>query len=153
VTALARSHSRRAARASRRVGVVHKVPRFRLLRRLSLRARVTITFALGGLLMSALLAGATLYLTRQNLLQKREDAALDEVFDNAQQASGYLTKDPIDDIDLIVDNLKSPNDYIVRYLNPIDADKTSGVPQPLVSSTRPTYRRSCCSKSTAVRAR
>jgi hypothetical protein len=33
--------------------------------------------------MSALLAGATLYLTRQNLLQEREDAALDEVFDNA----------------------------------------------------------------------
>ena len=43
------------------------------------------------------------------------------MFDNAQQASGYLTKDPINDIDLIVDNLKSPNDYIVRYLNPIDA--------------------------------
>jgi signal transduction histidine kinase len=121
VTALPRSHSRRAARASRRVGVVHKVPRFRLLRRLSLRARVTLTFALGGLLMSALLAGATLYLTRQNLLQKREAAALDEVFDNAQQASGYLKQDPINDIDLIVDNLKSPNDFIVRYLNPIDA--------------------------------
>ena len=116
MTALARSHSRRAARASRRVGVVHKVPRFRLLRRLSLRARVTLTFALGGLLMSALLAGATLYLTRQNLLQKREAAALDEVFDNAQQANGYLKDDPINDIDLIVDNLKSPNDFIVRYL-------------------------------------
>ncbi|MEO8692243.1 MAG: HAMP domain-containing sensor histidine kinase [Acidimicrobiales bacterium] len=121
MTALARSHSRRAARASRRVGVVHKVHRFRLLRRLSLRARVTLTFALGGLLMSALLAGATLYLTRQNLLQKREAAALDEVFDNAQQASGYLKDDPVNDIDLIVDNLKSPNDFIVHYLNPIRA--------------------------------
>ena len=71
--------------------------------------------------MSALLAGATLYLTRQNLLQDREDAALDEVFDNAQQAIGYLKDDPINDIDLIVDNLKSANDFIVRYLNPIDA--------------------------------
>ena len=128
MTALARSHSRRAARASRRVGVVHKVPRFRLLRRLSLRARVTLTFALGGLLMSALLAGATLYLTRQNLLQKREAAALDEVFDNSQQASGYLKQDPINDIDLIVDNLKSPNDFIVRYLNPIRASQNEWRP-------------------------
>ena len=71
--------------------------------------------------MSALLASATLYLTRQNLLQKREAAALDEVFDNAQQASGYLKDDPINNIDDIVTNLKSANDFIVRYLNPIDA--------------------------------
>jgi two-component system, OmpR family, sensor histidine kinase MtrB len=123
VTALARSRSRRAARASRRVGVAHKPPRFRLLRRLSLRARVTLTFALGGLLMSALLAGATLYLTRLNLLEKREAAALNEVFDNANQASGYLNADPVEDVDDIVRNLKTANDFIVRYLNPINANE------------------------------
>jgi signal transduction histidine kinase len=101
-----------------------------LLRRLSLRARVTLTFALGGLLMSALLAGATLYLTRLNLLEKREAAALDDVFDNAEQANGFLkdsTTAP-DDIDLIVRNLKSANDFIVRYLNPIDATQNEWRP-------------------------
>jgi signal transduction histidine kinase len=95
-----------------------------LLRRLSLRARVTLTFALGGLLMSALLAGATLYLTRLNLLEKREAAALNEVFDNAEQASGYLKDDPVADIDLIVKNLKTTNDFIVRYLDPIGVKPT-----------------------------
>lgn len=56
---------------------------FRRLRRLGLRARVTLTFALGGLLMSALLAGVTLYLTRQNLLREREDQALRNAVENA----------------------------------------------------------------------
>jgi signal transduction histidine kinase len=94
-----------------------------LLRRLSLRARVTLTFALGGLLMSALLASATLYLTRLNLLEKREAAALDEVFDNAEQASGYIqpTGTGVDDVDLIVRNLKTANDFTVRFLDPVNA--------------------------------
>jgi two-component system sensor histidine kinase MtrB len=61
-------------------------PRARWLRpwiRLGLRAQITITFALGGLLLSSLLAGATLYLTRQNLLDKREADAIRVLKDNA----------------------------------------------------------------------
>jgi two-component system sensor histidine kinase MtrB len=68
-------------------------PRARWLRpwlRLGLRAQITITFALGGLLLSGLLAGATLYLTRQNLLDKRETEAIRILADNASQIDTQL---------------------------------------------------------------
>ena len=60
--------------------------------------------------------------------ETRGGRALNEVFDNAQQASGYLKDDPLNDIDLIVDNLKSANDFIVRYLNPVDATQNEWRP-------------------------
>jgi two-component system, OmpR family, sensor histidine kinase MtrB len=69
-------------------------PRAKWLRpwlRLGLRAQITITFALGGLLLSCLLAGATLYLTRQNLLDKRETDAIGVLEDNAAVLDGQLS--------------------------------------------------------------
>jgi two-component system, OmpR family, sensor histidine kinase MtrB len=52
-------------------------------RRLGLRARLTVTYALGAALMSLLLAVTTFGLTRQNLLKQREDSAVSRAFANA----------------------------------------------------------------------
>ena len=67
--------------------------RFPLTRRLGLRARITIAFAIGALLLSVLLSITTLALTRENLLNQREDAALVVVYENAgivQQQAGNV---------------------------------------------------------------
>jgi signal transduction histidine kinase len=60
------------------------VRRFRFLPRLGLRARITIAFAVGALVMSAVLAGAALGFTRQNLLDQRESNATARTYQNAQ---------------------------------------------------------------------
>ncbi len=52
-------------------------------RRLGLRARLTITYALGAALLSTLLAVSTYGLTRQNLLNQREDSAISRALTNA----------------------------------------------------------------------
>lgn len=70
---------------SRRLGLIS-----RLLPRLGLRARITIAFAVGALLMSAVLAGATLGLTRQNLLDQRESSATARTYQNARTAAVQL---------------------------------------------------------------
>jgi two-component system, OmpR family, sensor histidine kinase MtrB len=62
----------------------------RLLPRMGLRARITIAFAVGALLMSAVLAGATLGLTRQNLLDQRESSATARTYQNARTAALQL---------------------------------------------------------------
>jgi len=59
------------------------VRRFPLTRRLGLRARITLAFAIGALVLSVLLSITTLALTRENLLNQREDAATVVVFENA----------------------------------------------------------------------
>jgi len=69
------------------------VGRLRLTRRLGLRARITLAFAVGALLLSGLLSIVTLALTRENLLNQREDAATVVVFENAgivQQQAGNI---------------------------------------------------------------
>ena len=67
--------------------------RFPLTRRLGLRARITLAFAIGALLLSVLLSITTLALTRENLLNQREDAATVVVYENAgivQQQAGNV---------------------------------------------------------------
>ena len=51
--------------------------------RLGLRARFTIAFALGGLVLSALLAAVTYGLVRENIVRQRETSATRQVFLNA----------------------------------------------------------------------
>jgi signal transduction histidine kinase len=58
--------------------------RLSVTRRLGLRARITLAFAIGALLLSALLSGTTWALTRENLLNQREDSARVLVFQNAR---------------------------------------------------------------------
>ena len=57
--------------------------RFRFTQRLGLRARITLAFAIGALLLSTLLATTTWALTRENLLRQRESAATVIVYQNA----------------------------------------------------------------------
>ena len=67
--------------------------RFPLTRRLGLRARITLAFTIGALLLSVLLSITTLALTRENLLNQREDAATVVVYENAgivQQQAGNV---------------------------------------------------------------
>lgn len=65
--------------------------RFRRSGRLGLRARLTLAFGFGGLLLSMLLAALTYGLARDNLLDRREEAALDVAARNATQANRVLT--------------------------------------------------------------
>lgn len=60
-----------------------RAARTRRLMRLGLRARFTIAFALGGLLLSALLAAVTYGLVRENIVRQRETSATRQVFLNA----------------------------------------------------------------------
>ncbi len=67
--------------------------RFPLTRRLGLRARITLAFTVGALLLSVILSVTTLALTRENLLNQREDAAAVIVYENAgivQQQAGTV---------------------------------------------------------------
>lgn len=70
----------------RRVGLrpFRALRRISVARRLGLRARITMAFAIGALLLSALLSGTTWALTRENLLNQREDSARVLVFQNAR---------------------------------------------------------------------
>lgn len=61
--------------------------------RLGLRARITLAFAVGALLLSALLSATTWALTRENLLNQREDAASTIVYQNARIVRSRVTAD------------------------------------------------------------
>jgi len=61
-----------------------RLPQLRAPRRLGLRARITLAFGVGALLLSALLSATTFALTRENLLNQREDSALVLAFQNAR---------------------------------------------------------------------
>ena len=59
--------------------------------RLGLRARITLLFALGGLLLSVTIAVSTLTIARQNLVNDREERSLAVVLRNADRVAGRLT--------------------------------------------------------------
>jgi len=61
--------------------------------RLGLRARITMLFALGGLLLSVTIAVATLTLARQNLLADREERAFSVVIRNGDRVAQRLTEE------------------------------------------------------------
>ena len=61
--------------------------------RLGLRARVSLVFALGGLLLSVTLALVTLGFTRQSLLDQREDAAFASFNGNGRSVQTQLTEE------------------------------------------------------------
>ncbi|HYZ97991.1 MAG TPA: HAMP domain-containing sensor histidine kinase [Acidimicrobiales bacterium] len=76
----------------------------RLFPRLGLRARITIAFAVGALLISAVLASATLGLTRRNLLDQRESSATAGTFTNAQNVRRGLESER-EDIQVMLSEL------------------------------------------------
>lgn len=79
-------------RPSLRAGL-RAIRRIPLTRRLGLRARITLAFAIGALLLSALLSATTWALTRENLLHQREDSAKLLVFQNARTVQARVTDD------------------------------------------------------------
>ncbi len=73
--------------------------------RLGVRARVTVTFGLGALALSAVMAGLTYFTARQYILNERQTAALRQAYVNAT---------------LIRSSLRSPNPDITQLLGSLD---------------------------------
>ena len=71
---------------------------------LGLRTRLTLTFALGALALSAVLSIVTFGLTRENLLSQSEDAAVAQAISNAERLNNRLgpTVDPADSQQILV---------------------------------------------------
>lgn len=83
---------RRIGRLARRV-----LPRLKL----GLRARIALAFAIGAFVVSAILAGITYGLTRENLLDERESSAQTVAVRNAQTVQGQLTPETEDPVPLL----------------------------------------------------
>ena len=66
--------------------------------RLGLRARITLAFALGSLLLSALMAGSTFGVAREQLIGQRESAAVRTFLTNAGNVSAQTRTNDPDDI-------------------------------------------------------
>ena len=74
--------------------------------KLGLRTRISLFFAVGGLLVSIGLSGATLVLTRQQLIDSRENAASAFASTNATRLSNQLTPESsVEDLPSIVDSM------------------------------------------------
>lgn len=80
--------------------------RLSVTRRLGLRARITLAFAVGTLLLSALLSATTWALTRENLLNQREDSAMVLVFQNARTVQNRVN--PETDQQALLSSLSTP---------------------------------------------
>lgn len=80
----------------------------KLVRPLGLRARLTISFALGAALLSIVLAVITWSLTRENLLRQRDDSAVSRVFSNAVTLQRSLSPTS-DDVAALVSSLPTPD--------------------------------------------
>ena len=71
-----------------------------------LRTRITLAFAVGGLLLSSLLAITTLTLTRQNLLDQRDETAFAVITANGLRVQNALTTETDDEgLRQIIDSL------------------------------------------------
>jgi signal transduction histidine kinase len=83
-----------------------RLSRFRP-RRLGLRARITLTFALGALALSVLLAGTTYLVARQTLLRQREASVLRQTYVNARVMRDSLrSADP--EVPQLLTSLQTP---------------------------------------------
>jgi two-component system, OmpR family, sensor histidine kinase MtrB len=118
---------------------IRKVLGFRPTRRLGLRARITIAFGLGALLLSALLAGTTYGLTRENLLNQRDRLATDRATTNALTVKNSLKPDT--DLTALLEGLSTPEgaNPLVEYqgewtaLNDLEFGQAN-VPEPLINA-------------------
>ena len=74
--------------------------------KLGLRTRISLFFAVGGLLVSIGLSGVTLVLTRQQLIDSRENAASAFASTNATRLSNQITPESsVEDLPSIVDSM------------------------------------------------
>jgi signal transduction histidine kinase len=79
----------------------------KLPRRLGLRARITLAFAVGALLLSAILSTTTWALTRENLLNQREDSATVVVYQNARIVRNRVAQPDVD-TQVLLSSLSTP---------------------------------------------
>jgi signal transduction histidine kinase len=75
-------------------------------RRLALRARVSVSFALVSLLLTALLAASTFFLARTYMLDQRERTATRQAFLNARLVKNALNDTPDADIEELLQQLQ-----------------------------------------------
>lgn len=80
-------------------------------RRFGLRTRLTLTFALGAAVLSAVLAFITFGLTRQNLIDQRQDSSVARTFANADRLASQLPyADTPAEVSRDLISLSHPND-------------------------------------------
>jgi signal transduction histidine kinase len=77
-------------------------------RRLGLRARITLAFALGSFALSGLLAGTTYLVTRQTLLNTRENAVMERAYINARLVSTRMESADVD-VQVLLRGLQTPS--------------------------------------------
>ena len=70
-------------------------------RRISLRARILLSFALGGLALSAFLAATTYSFTKGRLVRQRDQSALSDAYKNASIVTSELRSNPSDLTELL----------------------------------------------------
>ena len=96
-------------------------------RRLRLRARLTLAFGLGALLLSVMLSVVTYGLVRTNLIDSREESARSVAVVNADQASRRITDET--DEDAVRDAVGEPAHRCRRCAGPTSRQRL-GVGQP-----------------------
>jgi two-component system sensor histidine kinase MtrB len=119
---------------------------------LGLRARIMGLYALGGLLLSLIIAVATLTLARQNLLEDREDRAFPVAVRNAARVEGALSGETeIKDVQTIFDllNVTERSVALVR----LGTESTSGSPQVFNQELIPSSLRAQVDAGNAARMR
>lgn len=80
---------------SRRIVRVIRILAHRLLpRRIGLRNRILITFGVGALILSVVLAFTTYSFTKSNLVEQRESASINQAYINARRVQNDLIVDP-----------------------------------------------------------
>jgi signal transduction histidine kinase len=82
--------------------------------RLGLRARITLTFGLGALLLSAVMSFTTWGLTRENLVRQRDDTAISRALDNAESLRKNLQSSEAD-VQLLLQSLPEGARPLLRY--------------------------------------
>ena len=85
-------------------------------RSLGIQARITLAFALGAMLLSAILAGTTFALTRANLLSQRESNALGRVYINANLVKSGVTGQSLEQIQLKTALRASQQESVAGFL-------------------------------------
>jgi signal transduction histidine kinase len=78
-------------------------------RRLGLRTRVTLAYAVGALLLSSTVASLTFAMTRSQLLSQAESSAITQVWRNAREIRTAL-RNPEVDVAAVLDQLYTPNE-------------------------------------------
>ena len=96
-----------------------RAARARRITRLGLRARFTIAFAVGGLVLSALLAAVTYGLVRENIVRQRETSATRQVYLNARFIRDILRTAGANPTD-VLDGLQTPVHHSVVDMVALD---------------------------------